>query len=182
MSQIQDNTNTPKPAYREPWFWMVMGPLLLVIIASVITVSIAVYYADDLVVERYEKDGKAIISDDNASAYARDNNLQANTAFNLSSGQVIVQLNQPRANEQLYLYLEHPAEADLDKQLILTALNQRTFQTIMPSALVGRWYVSVYATQSNEKSGDKISEQNNKEIWRVRGEIDFDRASSLVLK
>ncbi|MCL2298419.1 MAG: FixH family protein [Proteobacteria bacterium] len=49
-----------KPWYREPWPWVVIGALSFVVLASFVTLGIAIWSYDGLVADDYYKKGKEI--------------------------------------------------------------------------------------------------------------------------
>lgn len=48
------------PWYREPWPWIIMGGLAVVVIACFVTLGFAIHSSDSLVVDDYYKEGQAI--------------------------------------------------------------------------------------------------------------------------
>ena len=43
------------PWYKQPWAWFVLTPLITVVLVSSVTVTIAVKYADERVIDNYYK-------------------------------------------------------------------------------------------------------------------------------
>lgn len=111
-------TNIQKPAYKNPWFWLVMAPLISAFISGFTMLYLASKDFDGLVSDNYVKDGFAI----HAPSYSQ--NLTAQLHIIEGGKQVNITLTpQEPANfkytEAINLRFVHPTRADKDFSLIL---------------------------------------------------------------
>ncbi len=171
---VTKELESSKPWYKEPWLWFVLSPMILVIIASIFTVSIAVIKADDVVSDNYYKEGRALAQNTSSDAYAKSLGLNGELVFDLVSGEVILDINQNSDASALSLLISHPAEAARDQTLDLKKISDRRFRADLSSALVGRWYLRLTAYESIASS--------DAELWRLHGEIDFAKSARVTLE
>ena len=168
------------PWYREFWAWFVFTPLIIVIIASMITVTIAFTSSDDVVIDSYYKEGKALNQDFGPQDQAQALNVQAELTLNKKDASLYLSLNQRLTkNLRLTLTLSHPAKAENDQTYHLPELNDDQVQQLpllltIPLTAVpeNRWYLRLSA----------FDEYSKKEFWRVQSEVDFSRSDSSHLQ
>jgi len=69
-----DTNNTEQKWYREFWAWFVFAPLIIVVLVSAVTVTLAFTGADVVVKGDYEKDGRMLKEDfsDTSQALSRN--------------------------------------------------------------------------------------------------------------
>lgn len=123
--------------YKQFWPWALIALPAVVIVASVITIVIAVRSADSLVVDDYYKQGLginlALAAQQEAARlqlYARANISGSPPALNLS---LRGELTTPPA--ELILLLAHPARAEQDIKLILVRSPDGVYSSQWPAAL-----------------------------------------------
>jgi len=171
----QNNGADIAPWYRQPWFWFVMSPLILVICVSLSFVTVSVFYADDRVVDNYYKQGRAINQSFAQDARARELNLDADLRFDRQTGEVLVQLEgEGQLPEKLHLRIGHPVNAEADESITLTLLRAGYYRGDFASALEHRRYLTLMPAEG--------AEQILKADWLLRGEIDFASGQSVRLK
>lgn len=156
--------------YCEPWFWFVISPLLVVIVASLTTAGIAIYFADDAVSDNYYMEGRMLSQEFTSEEYAKSIGLSGELRFDFISGEIILNLNQVVAASSLNLLVSHPMKSDLDlrKELRHTAAGK--YRSDIGEVLAGRWYLRLTA------------EENDKEMWRLHGEVNFSDSSRVGLE
>lgn len=170
------------PWFRQPWFWFVMSPLLVVVVVCAVFIVIAVRYQDDRVVGDYYKEGLLINERMDAVQLARDLGLSASFRFDSVTGEMQVELTQAAENRQrrnglsalilptrLSLYLQHPSQQDRDHQLTLRRTRENHYVADVESPLQSRWYVTLTPPASE-------SDQ-----WRIQGEINLNSSAAVVL-
>jgi hypothetical protein len=112
--------------YREPWPWLLMSGPAAVIVAGVITTTMAFTSADGLVASDYYKQGLMI-----NMTLARD---QAATQRHLSArgelagGRMRLTLSGDTAPRTLSLRLVHPTRAGLDHSVVLTQVQPGIYE------------------------------------------------------
>jgi len=163
------------PWYRQPWFWFVMSPLMVVICVSLSFVAVSVFHADDRVVDNYYKQGRAINQSFAQDARAHELGLEAQLRFDRQTGEVLVQFQgQGQLPEQLHLRIGHPVNAEADESVALTQLRSGYYRGDFASSLKHRRYLTLMPAES--------AEQILKADWLLRGEIDFASRQSVRLK
>ncbi|MDO3381856.1 FixH family protein [Gilvimarinus algae] len=156
--------------YREPWAWFVLTPLIVVVIVSLSFVAVAVKHADDRVVDNYYKEGRMINQSLEQDTRAANWQLSADLHW-LADAQVMeVVLHSPMipAPAELSLWLDHPFDEKQDAQLILQPVSDNRYRTDTV-AREHMWYATL--VPGTDESARRDSP------WRLRGEIDFDRAA-----
>ncbi|WP_226705162.1 FixH family protein [Microbulbifer elongatus] len=174
MTQKLDK-KAPGPWYREPWFWMVMAPLILVVIVSLTMVSIAVRYADDVVSDTYYKDSRMYHYSAEQDQRARALNLAGMLLFSPEDKTVTFDLRGDiEYPEKLLLTLSHPVEADLDEHVVLEQLSIGRYRGQFKAPMQHRWYLLVMPELDPEHFRDAN--------WRLKGEINFNVGNGVPLK
>ncbi|WP_233998972.1 FixH family protein [Microbulbifer pacificus] len=171
----EKHSDAPAPWYREPWFWLVMSPLVLVIAVSFVMVSIAVRHGDDVVSDTYYKESRLYHFSAEQDQRARELGLAGVLLF-LPEDRIVTldlrgQLEYP---EKLLLSLSHPVEADLDTHILLEQESIGRYRGRVEAPLQHRWYVQVIP----ELNPDAFREAP----WRLKGEINFDIGNGVPLK
>ena len=169
-------TSSSKVGIRDPWLLLVLFPIILVIVVSSITVTIAFKTKDDPVIDDYYKEGRLIDRRFAAEQLAASQGLHADVDFDFVSGEITVRLSSIDSEtlssyEQLNFYISHPQKADLDLQLPLTAVGYGRYRVDVERVLSGFYYLRLSATQ----------QQGQIELWRLSGEIDFNQQKSAEL-
>ena len=167
--------NAPGPWYREPWFWFVMAPLVLVVIVSATMVSIAVRYGDDVVSDTYYKDSRMYHYSAEQDQRAHTLNLAGMLLFSPQDKTVTFDLRGDiDYPEKLLLTLSHPVEADLDEHVVLEQLSVGRYRGQVNAPMQHRWYLLVMPELDPEQFRDAT--------WRLKGEINFNIGNGVPLK
>ncbi|WP_299599619.1 FixH family protein [uncultured Microbulbifer sp.] len=161
--------------YREPWFWVVMAPLVVVVIVSLTMVSIAVRYGDDVVSDTYYKDSRMYHYSAEQDERARALGLAGMLLFSPQNKTVTFDLRGDiEYPEQLLLTLSHPVEADLDEHIVLEQISIGRYRGQVEAPLQHRWYLLLMPELDPEQFRDAI--------WRLKGEINFNLGNGVPLK
>jgi hypothetical protein len=164
-----------KPWYREFWAWFIFSPLIVVVLVSSVTVTIAVRNADDRVIDNYYKEGRMINMRIEEDLLAQSLQVQATLVFDQRLHELSAELSLPRGDlpETLTLELSHPVRADFDQVITLVRVAANQYHAELPSLPAShRWYLRVLPAKENPASP----------LWRLRGEIDFATGPSVLLK
>ena len=162
------------PWYRQPWFWFVMSPLIVVICVSLSFVAVSVFHADDRVVDNYYKQGRAINQSFAQDIRARELNLNAELRFDRQTGELLLQLQgEGPLPKQLQVLIGHPVNAEADQAVRLTQLRSGYYRGDFTGPLEYRRYLTLMPAEGAEQIG--------KANWLLRGEIDFKRQDSVRL-
>lgn len=174
---MQSPQETQKPWYREFWAWFILAPLLLVVVVSTYTVSLAVRHADDRVVDNYYKEGRMINVRLDEDLVAVQLQLVADIAFDQKVAELVVQLSaiDQTFPDAINLELSHPSDQELDHQVQLQHIAQGQYQAELDRELSYRWYLRL------RPADPKPNTASVNKKWRLRGEIDFSQHSSVRL-
>lgn len=166
------------PWYKQFWAWFVFTPLIIVVIACSVFVTIAFKGKEDIVSDDYYKVGRMINQEFEPSDRAKSLGLVAELTVVESTvsdtpASLRVTLNESEwlTQESLVLHLSHPADEDKDHFLTLKQVGDLAWKAQKKSKLEGRWYLRL----------SSITDAGVEE-WRVQGEIQFSESSSALLK
>lgn len=169
-----DSTDCNQPWYRQFWAWFILSPLIVVVIVSSITITLAVRNADDRVLDNYYQEGRMINMRMDQDLLASELQAKANIYFDTQVGELTLTLALKNSEypKQLILEMSHPAKAVKDHQLILMRLAKNQYIAELPVAdYQFRWYLRLLP----------IMEERDQVTWRLRGEIDFSDSHAVVL-
>ena len=155
------------PWWKEPWPWILMAGPATVIVASVVTIYLAVTTSDGLVADDYYKRGLAINQVLARTDRARAAGLRARLALDGDTGAVVVQLEGAiHAPVLLRLALTHPTRAGLDHEINLMRGPDGSFVGRLSEVTVGRWLAVL---------------EDGARDWRLRGELALPRQAGAIL-
>ncbi|MFA7280228.1 MAG: FixH family protein [Sterolibacterium sp.] len=130
------------PWYRHRWPWMLMSGPAIVVVASMVTLWLAIKSSDGLVTEDYYKKGLAINQTLALNDRAQQLGLEAGVSLKLDSISVRISAKQtgfvPPA--QLRVTVSHPTRAGLDQSQILSLENGR-YRGKFKLPAAGHWVV-----------------------------------------
>ncbi len=169
------------PWYKEPWLWFVLAPIIVVMLVSSFTVSIAIYSADDVVSDNYYKEGRLLAQSSTADAYAQSLGLRALLTVDNATGEVVLDVNQTVDVSRLSLLISHPAEAARDQTLPLQPVGKNRYRADTLSTIEGRWYLRVTAF-SDVVEEESTTSPIEKEVWRLHGEINLSDSYTATLE
>lgn len=145
-----------KPWYSEPWPWLLMAGPALVVVASAVTLWLALKSDDGLVVDDYYKQGLGInqmLSRDHA---ALELGYRATLGWSVASGRMRVTLSGagdlPSA---LRLRIVHPTRPGMDQVVRLARGGAGVYEAAAVAPPAGRWLVTL-----EDEAGN----------WRLTGE------------
>lgn len=163
------------PWYRQFWFWFVFGPLLFIILLCGVFVFIAFKNSDDVVTDNYYKVGRMINQTLAQDEKAAELGLVAMLKIDQLTGDVMLSLtgnhHQPK---QLLLFLDNPAKANKDQQIVLTEIAVGEYRGVLNSTIEYTWYVALIP--SADASHRKDAE------WLLSGQIDVSKTAETTLQ
>ena len=171
-----------KPWYCQFWPWLIIALPATVVVAGISMIRLAHHSADDMVVDNYYKDGKAINQSLGQDQRAVELNMVAELSFNFDSGQLIVSLAGDELPQNLVLHLYHPIEADHDTTVLLTPRGEGRYLGELSQRLQHRYLLRLLP--ANESDAAAGLQQDGSQVppqWRLNGEIDFERSQGAVL-
>jgi hypothetical protein len=130
-----------KPWYRQFWPWFLISLPLSVVIASLVTINIALESDDGLVSDDYYKEGLAIHKNADSSARAKALGISGDISYDPETGAVTLRLDRPLAgpDSPLSLTATHPTLPDRDQAISLTPLGNATYAGRLEPMGPARW-------------------------------------------
>lgn len=162
--------STTRPWYKETWLWLVLAPLITVVIVSAILVTTAFNGADEVVKGKYHREGRMIYQDDSAETTARALHIQSDIDFDWQANMLIVQINREESISKLTLELLHPASALHDLVFNLRKRAPGMYVAALKKPPFERWSVRL------------VGRNQQDEVWRLEGKIDFSQSAQLHLE
>jgi len=144
------------PWYREPWPWLLMAGPGIVIVASFVTLYLAISRADPMVVDNYYKEGLAInrVLERDRVASSKGYRAQVLVSADHTRLRVHVQSNDALP-AQLRLRLIHPTKGGLDRELVLQQTQAGWYEGSVQLVQSVRWDVELGDLQQQWRlSGD----------------------------
>ncbi len=141
------------PWYRQFWPWFLIFFPLSAVVAGFVTLNIAVTGHNDMVVDDYYKQGKAI----NLQVERYEEAVRRNLSFALtidSSGEHLAltkRSGDTLENGALRIALYHATHAKYDLELMVTAGADGVYRATLESPLTGNWHVSIDSPIENWK-------------------------------
>jgi uncharacterized protein len=162
MNRITDST----PWYRQPLVWMLITLPATVVVASFITLYLAIRSDDGLVEDDYYVHGKEINRVLDREHAAQRYGLQGRALLDAAHGTIRVQLssNAPIAPARLNLKLLYATRAGQDHSITLTRGADGAYQAALPTLTQGHWYLQLSADD-----------------WRLNGELHMPADSVAAL-
>lgn len=161
-----------KPWYREPWAWLIVGPLVFVVFLGIGLLTISIKYRDDVVRDDYYKEGKSVNNLFEAERNAKEQGISAKLILDSTENTLQLDLNQPvDSTDKIILLLSHPLKAEQDRTYVMRRVSLQGYEASIGAPLSGRWYLRVEAR----------AESSSPLLWRLSGEVDFSLAESAQL-
>jgi hypothetical protein len=158
--------------YRQFWPWFLIVLPGSVVVASFITLYIAIVNAPSMVNDNYYKEGLAINRSLHEDKLARQMNLSAEVMFNASNKQITLTLtgDQVPAEPVIILSFIDPVNSKADFNLPLQRTADGSYQQTLLKLDIKRWYLQLSPTANDAN-----------QRWRIRGEIDLNNSLASTL-
>lgn len=122
MNSITRSSQPVQPWYKQGWPWFLIMFPAVAVVAGTITLVIAVRTFDGLVVDDYQKAGKAIVQNVERAERARALGLEASVHLEAAGVRIALDaLDHSQLPARLLLTISHPTRADLDQSVSLVA-------------------------------------------------------------
>lgn len=131
------------PWYKQFWPWFLISLPATAVIASMITIKMAVDTADPLVKDDYYKEGMAINQDISRERLARTLGLHASFRLDPDTNELRVQLGSSLSQPPplLMLTLTHPTLGNQDQHLRLLGIGNQEYTTRLPEIVQSNWHL-----------------------------------------
>ena len=172
-------TTATTPYYREPYLWLIWGLLGSVVIASFITLSLAMKNRDGLVVDDYYKQGLAINQSLEAYETARLLGIEAQVKTQGDALIITLNTNTTLRQSNLVLHIIHPTDPSKD-----IAANTQNVSTANSEGLY-QWELALVPTLKQALNTDLkwqlVLEAKGETPWKVRGNWLYKEQRSTAL-
>ena len=169
-----EQNNSIPPWYRQFWPWFLIALPGSVVVASMVTIFLAIKSPVQLVAEDYYRQGLAVnrvIAQDNA---ALEKGISAAMTFDWEVGELLITL-EGASPEFLTLHLYHPSEVERDLKFTMTPVAANNYRTDLPNRLNDRRYVRLYP-------GDITDDKNAPQApWRLNGDVNLRLVNQVSL-
>lgn len=153
------------PWYRHRWPWFLIAGPGIVVVASFVTLWLAIKSSDGLVVDDYYKKGLAINRTLDRSNKAKALDLVAEAKF--TSERVVIKLSsKDDLPGKIRVTIAHPTRAGFDQSVLLPGVGG-SFQGAVAPLTPGRWQVI-------------INDEAN--TWRLNAEIQLPEQQQITIR
>lgn len=164
----QTRSPASQPWYRHRWPWILMSGPMVVVLASFITIWLAIRTDDGLVTQDYYQKGLAINQTLKLSEKAEALGLQAGLTVELNSMQLRLSAASPGfiPPAKIHVTVSHPTRAGLDQTQVLTLQGDHyTGQFRLPPD--GHWLILL---------------EDEAKTWRILGNMILPSAGEIVFR
>ncbi|HPE80436.1 MAG TPA: FixH family protein [Gammaproteobacteria bacterium] len=146
------------PWYKQFWPWFLISLPLAVVIASIVTINIAIRTDDGLVSDDYYKEGLAVHKDADSTAKAKALGIAGTLNLAVDTGAITFTLddNSAAADPTLSMKVVHPTRPDQDQTVLLTRLTAARYAGRMQPLGPANWKLEIHP---EDKS------------WRIEGRL-----------
>jgi hypothetical protein len=154
-----------EPWYKQFWPWFLISLPLSVVIASIVTINIAIETDDGLVSDDYYKEGLAIHKDADSAAKARALGIAGTVAFDADTGAISLALDKPLQGGPAALSLEvvHPTLPDQDQTIQLSPLDGARFAGRLEPLGPANWKLSLRPADRSWRIEGRLPQPGNGE-------------------
>ena len=144
------------PWYKQFWPWFLISLPASVVVASIVTIILAISKPYAVVVDDYYKEGLAINRDLSRQQLAETLDIKAKLQFN--DGAFRLQLKMPDSlkADKLLLRFTHPTLSNRDQQIMPTLVAPGVYQAGIKPLSKGFWNVTLLSTTSNWEIHERI--------------------------
>lgn len=170
----QSNTREDKTLWQKyAWLWFISALPALAVIASLITVVIAIKNPPSMVDDDYYEMGIAINKKIQQYSLSERLNIRADIAFDFEKKSLRLLLNKDHASmpELLMLSFTHPVDSTHDFQLPLQKNSQQEYLQQFQSIAPAHWHIQL--TPLN---------MNIDQTWRIRGKVHLPQQGTTQLQ
>jgi hypothetical protein len=133
-----------EPWYKQFWPWFLISLPLSVVIASLVTINIAIQSDDGLVSDDYYKEGLAIHKNADSAARAEALGIVATLGYDADTGAISLALEKPLPGKAaLSLQVTHPTLPDQDQSIQLSRLDDARFAGRLEPLGPGNWKLAL---------------------------------------
>ncbi len=146
------------PWYKQFWPWFLISLPLSVVIASIVTINIAIRTNDGLVSDDYYKEGLAIHKDADSTARAKSLGIAAGVDYEPQTGAITIQLDKPppAGGGLMTLKVTHPTLPNQDQSVQLTPSSATGHSSRLEPLGPARWKLQLYPADKS---------------WRIEGRL-----------
>lgn len=156
------------PWYRQFWPWFLIVLPGAVVVASFVTLGIAIRHADSEVHDPVVKDGLAISAQRATQAESPWRHVEAVLQLQGNTVQVEIHGSLHAVPERLTLLFIHPFEDSRDFRVDLQSAGPLQYRGTLPPDLHGRWHI-------------ELSQPEADDYWQLRADIELPATQTVHL-
>jgi len=148
-----------QPWYKQFWPWFLISLPLSVVVASIVTINLAIESDDGLVSDDYYKEGLAIHKNADSSARAKALGIAGDLTYDPETGAISLRLDRPlptSSGASLHLSATHPTLPDQDQDAQLTPLDDRTYAGRLEPMGPARWKLELSPADGSWRIGGRL--------------------------
>lgn len=156
------------PWYKQFWPWFLISLPASVVIAALVTVTIAINTDDGLVSDDYYREGLAVHKQAASTAHAQALGIAAEVNYRPEAGRLRVRLNQPlpSGSRGMVIRIIHPTRPRRDQEIALTSLTGDTLGGQLAPLGPAHW---------------KLQLHPDDKAWRIEGRLKLPGHTSAQL-
>lgn len=139
---IIDKSKNTGPGYKQPWFWFLMAPLVLVFFMGFTMLYLSIVSNDGVIVDNFYKDGLAINTREQQDMNARELELKANLNLEHTVANLTLEGLIQDEHYKLWLHIVHPTKESLDIRIPLQQ-SGNLYTGALPHVLSGRYSIMI---------------------------------------
>lgn len=153
-----------EPWHKQFWPWFLIALPATAVLASIITITLAVKSRDGLVHDDYYQKGLAIHKDAAQAQAARSLGIEAELRYTTDPSAVEVTFNDSAIGDPplLTLIAVHPTRSHQDQQIEIRRTTPGSYVGALPTLAPANWHVSI---------------QPPSRVWRIDGRIAIPQSS-----
>lgn len=157
-----------KPWYKQFWPWFLISLPLSVVIASMITINLAITTSDGLVSDDYYKEGLAIKKFADKSQLAQELGLNGAMDYDSDTGAVSLALDGDLSPYPGILQLEviHPTLPNQDQATSMTFTGANRYVGRVDLLIPGNWHIRITSPD---------------DAWRIEGRMSIPSSNRVTL-
>ena len=154
-----------EPWYKQFWPWFLIALPASVVVASIVTINLAIKTDDGLVSDDYYKEGLAIHKDADSAARAKALGIAGTLFYDADTGAVSLVLDKMLQGRKSALSLEvvHPTLPDRDQAIQLSPLDDTRFAGRLEPLGPAQWKLSLRPADRSWRVEGRLPQPGNGE-------------------
>ena len=159
------------PWYRQFWPWFIIAIPASSVVVGITLLTLAIRYADPMVVDNYYKEGLAINQQLDRQQLAAELGVQALVRFDAQRERLSIEaLDTALIQGPVQLFLIHPTLAGLDRIQTLQPDSQGRYSLALPESGNSRWHIALESESGGWRPEGRIRLADNTQLLLTHGQ------------